>query len=229
MFRIDTTDKSELGISSTEILDYGNHYYMKPYKDKIRDLDIRNFNYIVFDEDINNMIYDEFKNYYTTDFSKIIELMNEYIFIDTDLIKNMEDNSTDLTKIKTYVKNVTKFYMMTLPYIHLKDIIPSDIKGFHDVLDFINDCNVIELIIKSIDKNIEEQNNFYKLMKNVQDEIVNNKKKDKMDDMTKVLEININEKIKVFEYYKSLIKLSSNEKLKDLLKQYIKNDIKNIL
>jgi len=230
MHRIDSTDISELGINAVKVLDDGNLYYMKEYKDTIKDLDIYNFNYIVFEEDIDNMVYIEFDQYFRTDFIEILDFFNEYLYIDVEAISNLENNTNSIEMHKMMVKNIIKFLMMILPYTHLKGMLSKhEIEGFHEALETVSTITIKEQIIKEIELAKSEQNNFNNLMSNIQETITNKNKKDKFTDMIQVLDVNIQEKIKVFDYYISIINSSGRESLSELLKLYIKKDSRNIL
>jgi hypothetical protein len=54
------------------------------------------------------------------------------------------------------------------------------------------------------------------------------KKKNKFDTMLTILDSNIGEKIKMNEFFNSVIQTSSTDSLIDLCKLYIKNDYANI-
>ena len=230
MHRIDSTDISELGINAVKVLDDGNLYYMKEYKDTIKDLDIYNFNYIVFEEDIDNMVYIEFDQYFRTDFIEILDFFNEYLYIDVEAISNLENNTNSIEMHKMMVKNIIKFLMMILPYTHLKGVLSKhEIEGFHEALEVVSTITIKDQIINEIELAKSEQHNFNNLMSNIQETITNKNKKDKFTDMIQVLDVNIQEKIKVFDYYISIINSSGRESLSELLKLYIKKDSRNIL
>ena len=73
-----------------------------------------------------------------------------------------------------------------------------------------------------------EYSNFIKLMTNVKANLSTEKKKDKFDTMLTILDSNIGEKIKMNEFFNSVIQTSSTDSLIDLCKLYIKNDYANI-
>ncbi len=228
MFRIDSTDRTDLGINTIKVLDDGELYYMKEYKEKLLQLDTKNYNYIIFEEDINNMVYDEFKQYWDTDFIDILEFFDRYLAIDVDVIINhWEDN---LTQNKTFLKDIIKFLSTILPYTYLREMLhDKNLDGFHDVLDFISNNSMKDALIVYLDKQSKEQDNFYKLMDNVEENITNRAKKSKFQNSLEILNSKINEKKKVLDYYRSILANSGEENIKELLKLYIKNDTHNIL
>jgi len=230
MYKIDSTDKSELGINSVKVLDDGKLYYMRSFKEKILNIDIQSFNYIVFEEDIDNMSFSEFNQYFKNDFFEIVEFFEQYLYLNSDTIYGMENKSDNYILNKTFVKNIITFLMMSLPYTYFKSSLKKfEIDGFHSALDAINENNMIESINQEVADQIQDQYNFNNLIVNLEDNITNKSKKDKLQDMIGVLTLNVEDKVKLLEWYISIIENSGEESLKELCKIYLKNDTLNIL
>jgi len=224
MYQINTNNL-EFKIGSNE-MEYGKLYYMKEYNEKILNLDIKNFNYIIYDDDIDNTTFDEFYQYYEDMFLETLYEINKYLYV--DLSNFSKDN--DLEKNKMVIKNIVRFYMMGLPYTYLKSILKEyQIGGFHDALEVINQSNNKANIIKAIEKAIDEQYSFVELMKNVNETVSNKSKKENMLELIDTLDSNVNNKVKVLNYFKSIISASGEEGIRELLKIYLKNDYINII
>ena len=190
----------------------------------VKNLDIRGFNFIIFEEDIDNMSVVEFELFYNDIFSnKIIPEIQNYLNID---ISYFDDQTLD--NKRGVLKSIIKFYTTFLPYNYLKQYIttkPTENK--YDALEMI-DSNIKQTLIDTISNSKSEYNNFLKLMQNVKTNLSTDKKKDKFDSMLTILDSNIGDKVKMNEYFGSIIQTSSTDSLIELCKLYIKNDYENI-
>ena len=97
----------------------------------------------------------------------------------------------------------------------------------YDALELIDD-NIKKSLCDAIMNSKNEYGNFIKLMTNVKANLSTDKKKNKFDTMLTILDSNIGEKIKMNEFFNSVIQTSSTDSLIDLCKLYIKNDYANI-
>ncbi len=227
MKKIQKPTKGEMSIDVIQNID--NYlFYMKEYKDKLLSFDTKNFNYIIFEEDINNMVYDEFKEYYETDFIEILEFYNQYLDLDIDIIKDhWEEN---LTQNKTFLKNILKFISTSLPYTFLRESLKTlEYDGYHDCIDKLNNTNTKQKIIEQMEKQEQEQSNFFSLMKNVEENITNKSKKNQFTDILTILDSQIIEKKTVIGYFISIVQNSGEDQIKELFKLYIENDTENII
>jgi len=198
--------------------------YMKDTVQSIINLDIKNFNYIIFEEDIDNMYKKEFEYFFDKFMLEILNKMNEYIYIDTSLIQYEEYRIKQI-----FTKNIIRFYMNTLPYVYLKGILEKkNIDGLHDALDLINE-NSIQLIIDSIQDSYSQYESFNVMMNEIEDTINNEKQRNAFNTKLTLLDQNMNKKLKLVKYHESIIIDSGQENLQKLLKQYLINDKENIL
>lgn len=225
MFAIDLTDKSDLFLDEeVQEVDHGNLYYMKESINTIKNIDIKNFNYIVFEEDLDNMYKSEFYEFFNDQIIPLIEYLNQYIFIDLDMLYD------EPYRVKqVFVKNIIRFFMNTLPYIYMKGYLrSSDAEGLHDSLDLL-DGDLKTKIIEQISLSKEQYANFNGVMDNIEETITNDKKRAKFTEMLTLLDQNMVNKIKLLDYFSSIISNSGNDGLKELCKTYLKNDLENIL
>lgn len=199
-------------------------YYMQDSIDTIKNLDIINFNYIVFEEDLDNMYKTEF-NYFFDNY--IIELIN---YLDRYLSIDLTDIQEEPYRVKlSFVKNIVRFIMNTLPYIYMKSYLEDqNVEGLHDALDLFND-ELRDNIISQITKSQKQYKTFNSMMTDIEDTITNEKKKNKFNGMLSLLDSSMENKKVLLDYYKSIIQNSGHDGLKELCKIYIKNDLHNII
>ncbi len=206
-----------------EILD-DRFAYVEYILEAVKNLDIKNFNFVIFEEDIDNMSVLEFDIYYEDVFiNKIIPAMQHYLNIDISYF----DNQSSVNK-RGVIKSIVKFYTTFLPYNYLKQYISSKgTENKYDALELI-DSNIRQVLSDSIVNSKTEYGNFLKLMNNVKSSLSTDKKKDKFDSMLNILDSNIGDKVKMNDYFGSIIQTSSTDSLIELCKLYIKNDYDNI-
>lgn len=211
-----TTDKLNLLDNRFE---YVNYIY-----DTIKNIDIKNFSFIIFEEDIDNMSITEFTEYYNNQFKNaILPEIQHYLNIDTTIF---EDQSIESKR--NILKHIVKFYTIFLPYNYLKQFISTkNTENKYDALELIGD-NIKTVLCDVITNSKNEYSNFIKLMYNVKANLSTEKKKDKFDSMLTILDTNIGDKIKMNDYFNSVIETSSVDSLIELCKLYIKNDYTNI-
>lgn len=212
----DTNDKINLLDNKFEYLEY--------IINTVKHLDIKNFSFVIFEEDIDNMSINEFDEYYESQFKNIIiPEIQTYLNIDIEIF-----NDQSIESKRNILKHIIKFYTTFLPYNYLKQVISSkNTENKYDALELIND-NIKTVLCDSILNSKTDYNNFIKLMYNVKANLSTDKKKDKFDSMLTILDLNIGDKIKMNEYFNSIIETSSVDSLIDLCKIYIKNDYANI-
>lgn len=212
----DTNDKLNLLDNRFEYVEY--------IFDTVRTLDIKQFSFVIFEEDIDNMSINEFELYYNNQFKdRIIPEIQNYLNIDISIFDNQSIESR-----RNILKHIIKFYTTFLPYNYLKQFISSKTtENKYDALELIND-NIKTVLCDAITNSKTEYNNFIKLMYNVKSNLSTEKKKDKFDSMLNILDSNVGDKIKMNEYFNSVIETSSVDSLIELCKSYIKNDYANI-
>jgi len=215
MFKIDKPTKIELE---------EEFYYMQNTIDDIKNVNIKDFNYIIFEEDLDNMYKTEFLKFFNKNIKALIEDLNIYLSIDLDELFEAP------YRIKlSFVKNIVRFFMNTLPYIYMKEFLSSnEVEGLHDALDLFDD-NLQTNIINQIKKSQEQYSSFNTMMSDIEDTITNEKKKNKFNNMLTLLDASMTNKSKLLDYYKSIIQNSGHDGIKSLFKLYLKNDLDNII
>ena len=198
-------------------------YYMQDTLDSIKNLDIKNFNYIVFEEDLDNMYKTEFLRFFT---DNIVPLLSNFHYLSIDTL-DLEDEPYRVKLV--FTKNIIRFIMNTLPYIYIKELLEDkDISGLHDALD-VFDTNTQQKIINQISHAQKQYQSFSSMMEEIEDTITNEKKKNKFNEMLSLLDISMSNKSKLLDYYKSIIQNTGEDSLKPLVKLYLTNDLENVI
>lgn len=214
-------NKDELAFDTVENT---SMYYMHDQIESIKKLEIRDFNYVIFEEDLDNMYKTEFEKFFNEYVIEMIESLSEYLAIDVDYIEQ------EPYRIKLlFTKNIVRFIMNTLPYIFIKEYLATkNIDGLHDALDELEE-NIVDKLIGQINISQSEYDSFNALMSNVSSTITNDKKKANFESKLSLLEITLSSKEKLLDYYKLVISNSGNDGLKALVKKYLLNDLDNIV
>ena len=220
----DTTDSFEYN-TNDKISAFDRKFaYLDYILDAVKNIEIQTFSFIIFDEDIDNMSINEFELYYNDVFkNELIPAIQYYINIDISVF-----DEEDIESKRHILKNVIIFFTTLLPNNYLKQYISSkNTENKYDALELIDD-NIKKSLCDAIMNSKNEYGNFIKLMTNVKANLSTDKKKNKFDTMLTILDSNIGEKIKMNEFFNSVIQTSSTDSLIDLCKLYIKNDYANI-
>ncbi len=222
ILNIDTTDSSDLTtVEEEQVLD-SNLYYMDNHIDNIKNYNIKSFNYIVFEEDLDNMSKHELLSFFNDYF---IELINT-----SELKISIDEVIGQPYRVKLlFIKNVIRFLMNTLPYNYLKQYFEEhEVSGLHDALDLL-DVDLVTELTNKIDSSNKYLENFEALMGNVETGITNEKKRNKFNEMLNLLESSMTTKTNLLQYYKSILLDTGNDSLHTLCKAYVKNDLQNLL
>jgi hypothetical protein len=209
------------------------------------DTDIKNFNYYLFEGDMEKLQPDEFEFASNELLEKHINEVNEnYLNIDIDYLTHKNDYEK-----KIFLKKFILFFMQILPYEILKPILkdkdslstlnPSDSLVLEDtfdtptetilyrILDYDNDniYKIKDLLLEQLDKKIKKMNNFI----NIIDEVMELSKKNTLEDSRDVFEDHVNTQNNYYRIYKSVIQNTDLEKLVNLFRKYIEKDYLNLI
>jgi hypothetical protein len=209
------------------------------------DTDIKNFNYYLFEGDIEKLQPDEFDFASKELIDKFIDNINEnYLNIDLDYLSHKEDYEK-----KIFLKKFILFFMQILPYEILKPILkdadilaslnPHDSLVLQDtfntptetilyrIFDYDNDniYKIKDLLLEQLDKKIKKMSNFI----NIIDEVMELSKKNTLEDSRDIFEDHINTQNNYYKIYKSVIQNTDLEKLVNLFRKYIEKDYLNLI
>lgn len=222
------------------LTDNSGFYYMQEFTESILSVNISNFNYTIFNKDIDTMTKQEFKEYYTEHGVDVIKHIAKYIYIpnleeityiDTSLFTNKDAYFGGLLN---FFKKIVRFFMDTLPYNYLRyisDKMEEELSGEYNIyslLDSLDDNdNTISMFIDALDKNNVNMDNFQNTMADIEQGITSSKKKQLFETMVDLLDDNIDIKRKEQEYFRDSIKFASEE-FSELIKIYLEKDSSNI-
>ncbi len=194
----------------------------------LHDFNFRDFNYFSFEQDIADMTTGEFEWWYSTNFEPWLQrLDNEFLDIDFDNIY-YKFSSQDEKRI--FLLKIVNFVMFLLPYQILKQVFKDQgISNQADLFDYIeDDINLINFrgeIIEAIDHNMTQFDSFVKTLLHFE----KISKKNLVEENIELLDEHVKKQNFFLEIFKSIMQETDMHKFRDLLKQMVKTDEKNIL
>lgn len=213
---------------------YSQFDYMDSQIREIKEINIREFNFDQFKEDINDMKLEFFNMFFN---EKIMDLFYDieenYLFLNYEqldllnhkpLIKENVRNKIEMVEI------IVDFYMFKLPYVYFPKMINNNKEL--DIYDLLNDVDLKEKLIKTISEDNNSLRNLSVLLNSLNK--TQNKKMDEIELNKRTLDLenlnnNLNRKANINYYYTNLINSTSSLNLQTLLNKYIDNDINNII
>lgn len=195
--------------------------FLYKYFEEIQSIDIKGFNTLLFKEDIQNLTDEEFDEIYN---SIIEEILEKNIF---DFEMLLEPDQTVFTK-NNFIDYID-FYMHTLPYSYLKNILTSyeSIPEFYEYL-MADDTTIKSDLKKEAKRTIELNDKFGGLVKNLGSNISAAKNKDKYNSIVGLLDRSLNSKKSLYEKYIEMIDDVNLSNLQNLITAYIESDNHNL-
>jgi len=193
--------------------------------------DIQNFNFIIFENDINFLSDGEFEFFWTKFFEPWIQTIN-----DNYLDLHFEDFKASLMNTeekKFLVKKIVHFFMTFLPYNLFGSVLkkyPSRVTNKSQLINNLQQlidegCAVFKHeIIDEINKNISHIEN----LKNSIFEVSQFSKKNTLENNQKLLIDQLNKQLEYFEIFKTIIDKTPLENLYNLLILYVNKDFENL-
>jgi hypothetical protein len=215
------------------------------------DIDILNFNYYLFEGDLEKLQPDEFQLVLNDLIEKFIEVINEN-YLNIEIRNILQKNELEQ---KIFLKKFILFFMQILPYEILKPILknPDQLRELHSNELYDTDSSMIpeeqfstptetmlyrifdtdneniykikDFINIEIDKKIKKMGNFI----NIIDEIMEVSKKNTLEDSRDIFETHINTQNAYYRIYKDVLQNTDLEKLVNLFRKYIEKDYLNII
>lgn len=198
----------------------------------LKNLDIKNFNYYMFIEDIERMTPDEFEWWYTHAFRDWVSNIDEsYLYLDFDTLDSSFNKTSEK---KLFLSKLVHFVMFFLPYQIIRDLIKlkmsSDIQTFINLLnDSKTDANLLIALrtdmVEIIDSNMIQLDDFVSALGKFEKVAKKNITESSVEKLDKYVE-----KQNFFmSIFKEIIINSDMENVRDLLFEFIKNDKANII
>jgi len=221
-------------------------------------LDIQNFNYYLFEKDLETLTESEFETVFENFFKNFLEEVEDH-FLDIDFHENYVNFEESLDK-KVYLKKIIFFLTYILPYEIFKNILSNNIMvarnegetpesflsaditidqfdpnptDFLKIFDNDYNENLVLLkpsIIKSLDNRSAKLDNWVQKLTEVSKQAGarNASKMETMEDSINILDEHVQKQKLINNLYKKIINNTPLEKLVNLFKRYIEMDYYNI-
>ena len=193
------------------------------------DFDIKNFNFIIFENDIENINESEFEYFWTKFFIPWIERLNEnYFEIDLDKFNYQISNTYEK---KFLIKKIIHFLMMFFPYYIIKNIFENhNVENEAQVYKLLewweeNPKSLREEIKQEFSKVSEKSKNLLNSLTN----LLQYTKKGELEHSLELLERQLNKQDVYLQLFLEFLNQTSIDKLINLLKEYVKNDFDNLI
>jgi len=196
------------------------------------DLDIKLFNFIIFENDLENINDSEFEYFWNKFFIPWIEYLNEnYFELDLDKFKFQLSNTYEK---KFLIKKIVHFIMMFFPYYIFKSILQNHgIEGIENeaqaykLLEYFKE-NPQELrneINNEVEKVIEKSKNLLTSLEN----LLSFTKKGKLENSIEILEKQLQKQDLYLKLFAEIIEQTEIDKIISLFKTYLDNDFENLI
>jgi len=193
------------------------------------DFDIKNFNFIIFENDIENINDSEFEYFWTKFFIPWIERLNEnYFEIDLDKFNYQLSNTYEK---KFLIKKIIHFLMMFFPYYIIKNIFENhSMENKQQAFDLLK---IWEENPKSLRQDIDEQfsevlNKSKNLLSSLTS-LLQYTKKGELEHSLDLLERQLNKQDVYLQLFLEFLNQTSIDKIINLITEYIKADFENLI
>jgi len=204
-------------------------YFLDKDLEYLRDLDIQNFNFNIFEDDLDKLNDNEFEFFWKRFFLPWLHKIDEnYLSIGVEDFQFQLSNSSEK---RFLIKKLIHFVMLFLPYIAISKVLEKagieTLSQARDEFQFYetHDSFLRTSIIESLDYSIEKLNNLIKSLKSFS-KIT---KKGELGYSVDILEDQTRKQQYYTEIFKNIINRTSAEKLNNLVKLYIEKDFINLL
>jgi len=201
--------------------------------DYLNEMNIKDFNYIIFEEDIERLDDEEFEYFWKEFFEEWLGAINDtFLYINLDKFKFQL--SSTLEK-KFLVKKIVHFIMMYLPYNVISDVIKYhitiDIEHKQQLIDYLEEMRettpsfLKTSIIGSIDKSSQRIKNLFESLNSM----VKFSKKGTLENSISLVEDQLSKQELYLTLFKELANNTDNDNLYNLVMLYIDNDFENLI
>ncbi len=194
----------------------------------IWDLDIKNFNFIIFENDIENINDNEFEYFWNKFFIPWLNKLGDYIDFDID---NLRYNLSNVYEKKFLIKKIVHFIMMFFPYYIFKEILNN-----HNIEEKIQAQNLLKYykddpiyLRKELDTEFNKIEDKSKNFLSSLEHLLQFAKKGNLENSMDLLGKQIQKQDNYLKLFKSFIDQTDIDKLINLLETYIENDFENLI
>lgn len=211
---------------------YTKYMFLNDYIKEIKNINILEFNYDTFKDELNDFSIEEFNDFFNISLLDILDdIEDNYLYLNMEQIYLL--NSKDVIRPNVLNKlNMTEiiieFLMFKLPYTYLRKLLKN--VELEDIYNTIHSDDIKTLLIDII----EEDNNSLKNLGTIINSFKDNKKMSDDDiirknDKLNNLNNNLNKRANINLYYTNLINATDLKNLQGLLEKYLEVDSKNII
>jgi hypothetical protein len=193
------------------------------------DLDIKNFNYIIFENDLENINDNEFEYFWNKFFIPWIERLNEnYIEIDLEKFKFQLTNTYEK---KFLIKKFAHFLMMFFPYYIIKNIFQNnsveELAQAYRLIDYWKENP--EILRQEFRIEFEKVSNKSKNLLNSLTNLLQFTKKGELEHSIELLERQLTKQEVYLKLFLEFIEQTESDKIINLIKTYVNNDFENLI
>jgi len=195
----------------------------------IWDFDIKNFNFVIFENDIENINDNEFEYFWNKFFIPWIQkLSNDYYEIDLD---NFKTEFVNTYQKKFLIKKIIHFVMMFFPYYIFKSILENkEIENKKDAFSLLNTYESNPKILRDdLDKEFNQVMNKSKNFLESLNNLLKFAKKGELEKSIDILDEQLRKQDEYLEIFIQFLKKSDIDNIINLLRTYIENDFENLI
>lgn len=194
----------------------------------IWDLDIKNFNFIIFENDIENINDNEFEYFWNKFFIPWLNKLEDYIDFDIDKLRY---NLSNVYEKKFLIKKIVHFIMMFFPYYIFKEILNNhnieEKTQVQNLLKYYKDDPIY--LRKELDTEFNKIEDKSKNFLSSLEHLLQFAKKGKLENSIDLLGKQIQKQDNYLKLFKSFIDQTDIDKIINLLETYIENDFENLI
>ena len=193
------------------------------------ELDIKNFSFNIFEEDLDKLNDNEMEYFWKKFFIPWFERLESYLDLNIEYF-NFQLSTTHEKRF--LVKKFTHFIMLFLPYIILKDLLSNtEIETKNQALNFINQLAernpkiLRDDIRKVFQKHISKMENIVESLEVMSE----TSKKGELEYSLELLKTQLNRQKQYIYIFIEILDNSSIEGIEKLFTEYINNDFENLI
>ena len=193
--------------------------YLYPFFQQIKDINIKDFNFEIFEKYIEELSLDEYETLWDEKIRSLLQEINSnYLIIDTE---DLEKSDTKTCQI-AFIKHI-EFLMDTLPYkVIFAKYIKKPFKSLTELENWLSEQDISNDLAQLLEEDIVIVKNMYNLIKTT----ILGSKRSVAEHKQRVekLKTFINHENDFKIHFINIVKDTDNENLKNLILEYYKNE-----
>ena len=193
--------------------------FMEPFLSQIKNIDIQDFDFDLFEKYVEEMNSDEFTEFLNSKLLPVLqEIDSKYLVVDIDEFEKSDTDAQQVMAIK-----YAEFLMSVLPYrIVFAKYLRKPFSSLSELASWLDTRDVSADLAKLLEDDIVVIKNMYNLIKNTIYEArkPNAEYKQRIDKLSSYIEYEKNFK----EYFIGIVQDTEQENLKNLILKYYSNE-----